>query len=112
MRYLSADEARRLVNACSGEFRRMVQAAILTGCRYSELTRLTCGDYNPDSRTLAIRLAKGRIRHVVLTDDGDRCFAKPSALADTQRIPMMRSRKQVLHALDPARFLREFGRLA
>jgi integrase len=75
VRYLSADEARRLVNACSGEFRRLVQAAILTGCRYSELTRLTCGDYNPDSRTLAIRLAKGRIRHVVLTDDGDRCFA-------------------------------------
>jgi integrase len=75
IRYLTADEARRLVNACSGEFRRMVQAAILTGCRYSELTRLTCGDYNPDSRTLAIRLAKGRIRHVVLTDDGDRCFA-------------------------------------
>ena len=52
-----------------------MQAAILTGCRYSELSRLTCGDYNPDSRTLAIRLAKGRIRHVVLTDDGDRCFA-------------------------------------
>jgi integrase len=75
VRYLSADEARRLVNACSGEFRRLVQAAILTGCRYSELSRLTCGDYNPDSRTLAIRLAKGRIRHVVLTDDADRCFA-------------------------------------
>lgn len=42
---------------------------------YSELTRLTCGDYNPDSRTLAIKLAKGDIRHVVLTDDADRCFA-------------------------------------
>jgi integrase len=75
VRYLSADEARRLVNACSGEFRRLVQAAILTGCRYSELSRLTCGDYSPDSATLAIRLAKGRIRHVVLTDDGNRCFA-------------------------------------
>ena len=74
IRYLTADEARRLVNACQGEFRRLVQAAILTGCRYSELTRLICSDYNPDSATLAIRLAKGRIRHVVLTDDGKRCF--------------------------------------
>jgi integrase len=75
VRYLSADEARRLANACSGEVRRLVQAAILTGCRYSELSRLTCADYNPDSATLAIRLAKGRIRHVVLTDDADSCFA-------------------------------------
>jgi integrase len=75
IRYLTADEARRLVNACSGEFRRLVQAAILTGCRYSELGRLTCADYNPDSATLAVRLAKGRIRHVVLTDGANRCFA-------------------------------------
>jgi integrase len=75
VRYLTADEARRLVNACSGEFRRLAQAAILTGCRCSELGRLTCADYNPDSATLAIRLAKGRIRHVVLTDDANRCFA-------------------------------------
>lgn len=82
VRYLSADEARRLVNACSGEFRRLVQAAILTGCRYSELTRLTCADYNPDSSTLAIRLSKGRIRHVVLTDDANQCFASWTAGKD------------------------------
>jgi integrase len=74
VRYLTADEAKRLVNACPAEFRRLVQAAILTGCRYSELARLTCADYNPDSRTLAIRLAKGRISHVVLTDEADQCF--------------------------------------
>lgn len=74
VRYLTPDEARRLVNACSGEFRKLVQAAILTGCRYSELSRLTCGDYNRDSGTLAIRLAKGRMRHVVLTEDANRCF--------------------------------------
>jgi integrase len=35
VRYLTADEAKRLVNACQPEFRRLVQAAILTGCRYS-----------------------------------------------------------------------------
>lgn len=95
VRYLSADEARRLVNACQGEFRRLVQGAILTGCRYSELTRLTCGDYNPDSRTLAIKLAKGRIRHVVLTDDGDRCFTTWTAGKGAQDRVFLRADGQV-----------------
>jgi integrase len=52
----------------------MVQAALLTGCRYSELARLKCG-FNRDSGTLAIRLSKGKIRHVVLTDEAKACFA-------------------------------------
>ena len=36
----------------------MVQAALLTGCRYSELTNLRCADFNTDSDTLTIRQAK------------------------------------------------------
>src|SRR5882757_2412471 len=76
VRYLSAAEARRLVRACPEEFRKLVQAALLTGCRYSELARLKCGNFNRDSGTLAIRLSKGKIRHVVLTDEGKQSFAK------------------------------------
>jgi integrase len=53
----------------------MVQAALLTGCRYSELARLKCANFNSDSGTLAIRLSKGKIRHVVLTGEGKACFA-------------------------------------
>ena len=53
----------------------MVQAALLTGCRYSELARLRCDDFNADSGTLAIRLSKGKIRHVVLTEEGKAAFA-------------------------------------
>jgi len=34
VRYLSAIEARRLVRACPEGFRKMVQAALFTGCRY------------------------------------------------------------------------------
>src|SRR5262249_36824477 len=50
------------------------QAALLTGCRYAELARLKCGDFNPDSGTLAIRLSKGKVRHVVLTDEAKAAF--------------------------------------
>ena len=75
VRYLSAAEARRLVRACPEDFRKMVQAALLTGCRYSELARLKCRNFNSDSGTLAIRLSKGKIRHVVLTDEAKLFFA-------------------------------------
>ena len=75
VRYLSASEARRLVRACPEDFSKVVQAALLTGCRYSELARLKCGNFNSDSGTLAIRLSKGKIRHVVLTDEAKACFA-------------------------------------
>jgi integrase len=74
MRYLSAAEARRLVNACAEDFRKPVQAALLTGCRYAEIARLKCGDFNPDSGTVAVRLSKGKVRHVVLTDEAKSAF--------------------------------------
>jgi len=45
VRYLNAAEAQRLVNACPIDFRKLVQAALLTGCRYSELVRLKFGDF-------------------------------------------------------------------
>jgi integrase len=70
VRYISLTECRRLVNTCLPDFRKLVQAALLTGCRYSELTRLKCEGFNGDSGTLAIRLAKGKVRHVILTDEG------------------------------------------
>src|SRR6266850_4037469 len=74
VRYIAVTECRRLVNACSRDFQKLVQAALLTGCRYSELTRLKCEGFNRDSGTLAIRLGKGKVRHVVLTDEGQDSF--------------------------------------
>ncbi len=74
VRYISVTECRRLVNACPPDFRKLVQAALLTGCRYSELTRLKCEGFNGDSGTLAIRLGKGKVRHVILTDEGQQVF--------------------------------------
>src|SRR4051794_6330004 len=75
VRYLTVIEARQLVATCPVDIKNMVQAALLTGCRYAELTRLKCANLNADSGTLAIRLSKGKVRHVVLTDEAQACFA-------------------------------------
>lgn len=73
--YLQLVECQRLVNAAQGDFRQLVRAGLETGCRFGELTRLLVEDFNPDSGTLHVRLAKsGKGRHVVLTDDGVKFF--------------------------------------
>jgi integrase len=83
IRYLSDAEAARLVNACDQEFRPLVQAALLTGCRYGELTALQVRDFNADAGTVAIRVSKsGKPRHVVLTEEGQRFFAQVTAGKD------------------------------
>jgi len=76
IRYLTPDECVRLVNACDESFRPLVQAALLTGCRYGELTALRCSDFNEVAQTICIRTSKGgRPRHVVLGDDGVTFFS-------------------------------------
>jgi integrase len=88
IRYLTVAEAQRLINACSGEFRRLVQGALATGMRYGELARLTIADFGvalqlqkdgtwADVGTLAVRKSKsGKPRHVILTDEGTTLFAQ------------------------------------
>ena len=39
-RYFSLDEVKRLLNAAAPDFRPLLRAALETGCRYGELTRL------------------------------------------------------------------------
>ncbi len=75
-RFLTDDEALRLVNAAGPEFRPMVIAALLTGCRYGELCRLRTGDLNADQGALHIRVSKtGKARHVMLTPEGVEFFS-------------------------------------
>src|SRR6185437_7378540 len=69
VRYLSTAECLRLVNACEAAFRNLVRAALLTGCRYSELTRLHVADFYADAGVVTVRNSKaGKPRHVILTD--------------------------------------------
>jgi integrase len=80
VRFLSLAECKRLVNACERDFRELVRGALLTGCRYGELIRMTTSDYNATSGTVTVRLSKsGKPRHVALTDEGQALFAKLTA---------------------------------
>jgi integrase len=80
VRYLSVAEAKRLINACDGEFRSLTRAALATGARYGELTRLQVHDFNRDAGTIAIRQSKsGKARHVVLTQEGATFFERLTA---------------------------------
>ena len=80
VRYLLDEEVVRLVNACSPDFRALVTGALLTGCRYGELTAMRAGDLDPRSGTVTIERAKsGRPRHVVLTDEGRAFFERQAA---------------------------------
>jgi integrase len=78
--FLSDDECRRIVNASDGAFRNIVKGALVTGCRYGELTRMCTADFNAEVGTITIRESKSRKpRHVVLTDEGHALFAELTA---------------------------------
>ena len=78
--FLSEDECRRMVNACDGAFRSLVRAAMLSGCRYGELTRMRARDFNAEAGTITVRESKsGKPRHVALTDEGQSLFAELTA---------------------------------
>jgi integrase len=77
LRFLSADESRRLVNASQGGFRQIVQAALWTGCRYGELVALTVSDFDRDGGTLLIPTSKsGKARRVWLNAEAQQSFAR------------------------------------
>jgi integrase len=71
-RFLSEAESTRLVNACRPGFRELVKAALFTGCRYSELTRLLTKNVNPDTGMIYIspEAKSGKGRYIPLHAEG------------------------------------------
>ena len=77
VRYLSDGECVRLVNACPPDFRELVTAALLTGCRYGEIAAMRAGDLDHQAGSVNIPRSKsGKARHVVLTDEGREFFTR------------------------------------
>lgn len=75
LRYLQDDETRRLANACDPAFRPLMQAALLTGGRYAELTGLRVRDIDLPSSTVRFAITKsGKSRTAYLEDEGTRLF--------------------------------------
>jgi integrase len=80
VRYLTQDECARLVNACGVSLSNLVSAALLTGCRYSELTAMHAADFNADSGVVTVRASKAnKPRHVILTEEGQALFSNLTA---------------------------------
>lgn len=71
-RFLTEAESTRLVNACTPDFRPLVKAALFTGCRYGELTRLLTKDVNLDTGMIYIspEAKSGKGRHIPLHPEG------------------------------------------
>jgi integrase len=75
VRYLTTDDARRLLDACETSFRPFVHGALLTGARYGELAALRVEDVDATNGTIHIRRSKsGTDRHIVLNAEGVHLF--------------------------------------
>lgn len=75
IRFLTDAEAVRLINACPKDLRALVQAALLTGARYGELTAMQVQDVDLRAERIYIHQSKsGRPRHIPLNPEGAALF--------------------------------------
>src|SRR5581483_9968074 len=82
-RFLSDDEARKLVEKCGPDFGLLVRAALFSGCRYGELAQLLISDFDVGAGTLFVSHSKsGKPRQVYLDPEAVQFFA---AVCDKRR---------------------------
>lgn len=87
--FLTKAECIRFMNACDPHFRKLVQAALFTGCRYGELGNLRCSDFDAASGTCLIRDSKsGKPRRVTLSAEGQKFF-KEQAMGRSADAPLL-----------------------
>jgi integrase len=77
VRFLTADEVTALVAKCEPDFQLLVKGALLTGCRYGELCRMTAADFK-DGQVYVAESKNGEARYVDLNDAGIEFFAELS----------------------------------
>lgn len=90
--FLSEGEQQQFVSACAGDkyFQNLVLAALHTGCRYSELSRLRVKDFVPSGPSIFVETSKaGKSRHVFLDKEGEEFFKSKTQnrIADAVMLP-------------------------
>ncbi|HEV2136985.1 MAG TPA: site-specific integrase [Terracidiphilus sp.] len=71
VRFLTPVEVTAVVGKCEPDFQSLVKGALLTGCRYGELTAMTVADFNPkDGQVYVAQSKNGEARYVDLNDAG------------------------------------------
>jgi len=75
VRFLSNDEVTAVVGKCEPDFQSLVKGALLTGCRYGELTAMTVADFSSKDGQVYIAQSKnGESRYVDLNEAGIEFF--------------------------------------
>jgi integrase len=64
-RFLTLDESKNLVKACDVHFGKLVQGALYSGARYSELTHLRVADFNADDGSIFIAKSKSGLERTI-----------------------------------------------
>lgn len=91
-RMLDTAEVKRLLNAAPGDLRMLLQGALMTGARRSELTSMRCRAYDPDTKTLRIYQHKtGKTLTQPLTPEGATLFDSLTAGRDLGEAIFLRS---------------------
>jgi integrase len=112
-RFLSIPECQRLINASSPDFRLLVQAALTTGARVSELAALRVADFNGDAGTVHIQTSKtGKARHIVLSDEGRALFESLTAGRPGHELMLRKANGQPWRASGQQDPMREACRIA
>jgi integrase len=92
VRFLSNEEVSAVVKKCDPDFQALVKGALLTGCRYGELTALTVADFNSKDGQVYIAESKnGESRYVDLNDAGIDFFSQLTASREPEEKIFLRS---------------------
>ncbi len=80
IRFLSSEEVDVLIPQCEDSFRKLVQGALLTGCRYGELAAMSKLAFERENARVYIAESKnGEARYVDLNDEGLAFFTAQTA---------------------------------
>jgi len=92
VRFLTKDEVTAVVGTCEPDFQSLVKGALLTGCRYGELTAMDVSDFNPKDGQVYVATSKnGESRYVDLNDAGIEFFTELAKGRKPKEILFMRS---------------------